>query len=233
MSASTQAKLLRVLQNGMIQRLGGRETIPVDVRVIAATHRDLETAIVEKQFREDLFYRLNHFVITLPPLRDRTEDIPELAKYFVQRYSSELGLPSPGAPTDDAVAYLLQQTWPGNVRELRNIIRKGLLLARGYPLTVEIIQQALSQGATPTPATRLGNGDSLSAHISDLLVRAENGELKNIQAPLAEFIERELFSQAIQRAKGDITKASGWLGISRPTLREKLIKYGLYRSHGN
>jgi len=229
MSAGTQAKLLRVLQNGMIQRLGGRETIAVNVRVIAATHRDLEAAIVEKEFREDLYYRLNQFVIKLPPLRDRTEDIPELVKYFVQRYSGELGLPSPGAPTDEAVNYLCQQNWPGNVRELRNIIRKALLLASGYPLTVEIVQQALTQGTAT--GSRLSNGDSLANHVSELLARAETGEVTNVQLALAEIVERELFTQAMQRAKGDITKASAWIGISRPTLREKLIKYGLYRSN--
>src|SRR6266851_4549591 len=96
MSMAIQAKLLRVLQDRMIQRLGGKETIPVDVRVIAATHRNLELAIQEKQFREDLYYRLNHFVITLPPLRDRPEDIPELVKYFFQRYTAELGFPTTG-----------------------------------------------------------------------------------------------------------------------------------------
>src|SRR5438876_453914 len=134
MSPSTQGKLLRVLQSQTIQRLGGKETIPVDVRVIAATHRNLELAIHEKQFREDLYYRLNHFVITLPPLRDRPEDIPELVRFFVQRYTEELGLPALAMPTPEAMDYLSKQPWPGNVRELRNIVRKALLLSRGYPV---------------------------------------------------------------------------------------------------
>src|SRR5260221_1635984 len=126
MSPRTQAKLLRVLQDRSIQRLGGKETIPVDVRVIAATHRNLELAIQEKQFREDLYYRLNHFVITLPPLRDRPEDIPELVKYFFQRYTAELGFPTTGTPTAEAVEFLRQPPWARNVRELMDIVRESL-----------------------------------------------------------------------------------------------------------
>jgi DNA-binding NtrC family response regulator len=226
MSPSTQGKLLRVLQNRLIQRLGGKETIAVDVRVIAATHRDLESAIQEKQFREDLYHRLNHFVITLPPLRERLDDIPELVKYFVQRYSVELGLASSGMPTTDAMEYLRQQPWPGNVRELRNIVRKSLLFARGYPLTREIVNRALTQSTPPRPAV----DESLSGYITELLAQAERGDLENVQSALSETVERELYRQAIRLAKGDQTKAAGWIGVSRPTMKEKLLKHHLHPS---
>jgi DNA-binding NtrC family response regulator len=226
MSPSTQGKLLRVLQNRMIQRLGGKEIISVDVRVIAATHRDLETAIQQRQFREDLYYRLNHFVITLPPLRERLEDIPELVKYFVQRYTAELGLGASGMPSPDALEYLRQQPWPGNVRELRNIVRKTLLLARGYPITREVVTRALVQTGPPRPAA----DESLSGYISELLGRAERGDLDNVQAALSDVVERELYRQAIKLAKGDQTRAAGWIGVSRPTIKEKLLKHGLHPS---
>ncbi len=226
MSPSTQGKLLRVLQNRMIQRLGGKEIIAVDVRVIAATHRDLESAIQQKQFREDLYYRLNHFVITLPPLRERLDDIHELVKYFVQRYTVELGLGSGGMPSPEAIDYLKQQPWPGNVRELRNIVRKSLLIARGYPITREIIARALTQTTPPRPAA----DESLAGYISELLARAERGDLDNVQAALSDTVERELYRQAIKLAKGDQTRAANWIGVSRPTMKEKLLKHHLHPS---
>src|SRR6266478_250527 len=121
MRLATQVKLLRVLQNKRIQRLGGKDVIEVDVRVIAATHRNLELAIQEKQFREDLYHRLNDAVITLPPLRDKTEDIPALVSFFIQRYAADLGASDTLMPTPEAMGYLQGQPWTGNVRELRNV----------------------------------------------------------------------------------------------------------------
>src|SRR5882757_7900444 len=127
MTPGTQVKLMRVLQERCVQRLGGKETLPVDVRVIAATHRDLEAGIKTKQFREDLYYRLSVVVITLPPLRERKEDIAELVKYFLRKYAAELGVADPSIHPE-ALDWLRAQPWPGNVRELENIIRKVLLL---------------------------------------------------------------------------------------------------------
>lgn len=117
MTPGTQVRLLRVLQEKHIQRVGGNDRIPVDVRVLAATHRDLEKAMQEDQFREDLFYRLSAVTILLPPLSRRTEDIPDLAKYFLRRFAAELGQDSP-AVLPEAIACLQAQSWPGNVREL-------------------------------------------------------------------------------------------------------------------
>src|SRR5262249_7313425 len=123
MTPGTQVKLLRVLQDQTLQRVGGKETIPVDVRVICATHRDLETAIRQKQFRGALSYRLNAVFITLPPLRERREDVPDLVRYFLGKYGAELGNASPSIPPE-AMEFLQTQSWPGNVRELENVIRR-------------------------------------------------------------------------------------------------------------
>jgi len=194
--------------------------------VLAATHRDLETAIREKHFREDLYHRLNDAVISLPPLRERREDIPDLVRYFIERYGVELGSPNPSMPTGEAVGYLQQKDWPGNVRELRNVVRKALLLSRGYSINRELLERALAQTSIPRPA-----GDqTITGFISELLARARRGELENVQLALTEAVERELYAQAIRLANGDQTRAGTWIGVSRPTMREKLLKYGLHRS---
>ncbi|TAL01435.1 MAG: sigma-54-dependent Fis family transcriptional regulator [Verrucomicrobia bacterium] len=226
MSANTQAKLLRVLQDRHIQRLGGRETIETDVRVIAATHRNLEEAMRQSTFREDLYYRLNDALITLPPLRERREDIPELVRFFIRRYSAELGSSQPSMPEPDAIAYLQEQTWPGNVRELRNVIRESLLLARDAPITREIVERLLAQ---KTPGRTTGD-QSMAGYVAQLLAKAKRGELENVHAALTEIVERELYSQALRLAGGDQSKAAGWLGVSRPTMRDKLLKYGFHPS---
>jgi DNA-binding NtrC family response regulator len=224
MTPKSQASLLRVLQEKTIQRLAGKETIPVDVRIIAATHRDLEQAIKDGGFREDLYYRLNVAVITVPPLRDRLEDIPDLARYFLLRHGANLGTPN-ATIAEDALQFLQQQPWPGNVRELENVTRKALLSARGYTISVDNVRQAL----TPPTAPPLPAADqTMAAYVAELLQRAARGELENAQAALTEAGERELYSQAIQLAEGNQAKAGQWLGVSRPTMRTKLTQYGLH-----
>src|SRR5205814_4584759 len=142
----TQVNLMRVLQANYLQRLGGKETISVDVRVVAATHRDLETAIQQKQFREDLYYRLSVVVITLPPLRNRKEDVPALIHYFLQKHGPELGNANPSIHPD-AIEFLAAQTWPGNVRELENVVRKTLLLAQNYTINLDHARPTLNTSA--------------------------------------------------------------------------------------
>jgi DNA-binding NtrC family response regulator len=228
MTMNTQAKLLRVLQEKTIQRLGGKELIPIDVRIIAATHRDLDRALRDNLFREDLYYRLHVAVIRLPALRERPSDVPALVKYFLQRHGPELGADNP-AITSDAVGFLRQQPWPGNVRELENVIRKALLLARGYTVSLAHIHAALAKPTSPVPAS----AQTVAGYVSQLLARAICGELQNVQAALTWDIERELYAQAIQLAQGNQAKAARWLGVSRPTMREKLTLYGLHRSADN
>ena len=223
LSPNTQGKLLRVLQEKCIQRLGGKETIDVDVRVIAATHRDLEEAIHEKLFREDLFFRLSTFVINIPPLRQRAEDIPALVRYFLQRYTAELGLETSGIQAE-ALAFLQSQPWPGNVRELENVVRQSLLLARGYAISLDHVRQTATRRAAASAAA----APSLTAWIAELLAAAKRGETEGIHGSILEEVERELFSQAIGQAQGNQAKAARWLGISRLTMREKLQRFGLH-----
>ena len=221
MPLNTQVKLLRVLQEKSIQRLGGRDGLQIDVRVLAATYRDLEAAMRKKQFREDLFFRLNVVVIELPPLRKRPEDIPDTVRYFLARYGTELGIKGPSIHPE-ALRFLQQQPWSGNVRELENVVRRALLMGRGYPIGLD----EASRACAGSPA--LVSGESLAGCVSELLTAASRGELQNAHAALIEAAERELFTQAIQLAHGNQAKAARWLGISRLTIREKLNRLGLH-----
>lgn len=225
LTPNTQAKLLRVLQERTIQRVGGREDIAVDVRVIAATHRDLETAIVEKEFREDLYYRLNVTVLRLPPLRQRREDIPALIGHFLRRYAEEFGLALPPV-APEALELLSEHPWPGNVRELENVARRLLLEARGLGISADIVRGTLSTartGLTPTAPASLAN------LVAGLLEEAGAGKRDDVHAAVVEAAERELLAQAMQLAGGNQAQVARWLGLSRLTVREKLQRYGLYR----
>ncbi len=223
MTPGTQVKLMRVLQEKNLQRLGGKETIPVDVRVIAATHRDLEAAIQKNQFREDLYYRISVAVLNLPPLRERKEDIPELIRFFLQKYGAEFGVENP-AIHPDAVEFLQAQPWPGNVRELENVTRKMLLAAQSYTISVEHVRSALAKTGPPTADT----GKTLQAFAEELIAAAQRGELADAHARMHETAERAIISRAIELAQGNQARAARWLGISRLTLREKLIQFGLH-----
>ena len=154
----TRAKLLRVLQEKTIQRLGGRDGLRIDVRVLAATHLDLEAAMREKEFREDLFFRLNVVAIEIPPLRKRPEDIPDTVRYFLARYGAELGMKEPSIHPE-ALRFLQQQPWRGNVRELENAVRKALLMARGYPIGLDEASRACAGSAPPGVS-----GESLASY---------------------------------------------------------------------
>jgi nitrogen regulation protein NR(I) len=223
MTMGTQVKLMRVLQEKCLHRLGGKETIPVDVRVIAATHRDLEAAIRQNQFREDLYYRISVVVLGLPPLRQRKEDIPDLVRFFLQKYAAEFNVENP-AIHPDAVEFLKVQSWPGNVRELENVTRKVLLLAQNYTIGVEHVHAALAKLRLPVASV----DKSLHEHVDELIAAAQRGELTDAYARLQGAAEQAIFSRAIELAHGNQAKAARWLGISRLTLREKLIQFGLH-----
>jgi nitrogen regulation protein NR(I) len=223
LAANTQAKLLRVLQEKCFQRVGGDELIHIDVRVLAATHRDLEIAIQEKEFREDLFYRLSVVTLSLPPLGERIEDIPELVKFFIQRYAGELAIEHPSIQSD-AIALLQAQKWPGNVRELENVVRRAMLLARPFAVSAAHVQQVLATTQKPVSI----NNQTHAAYISELLARVQRGEDDGAYARMMADLEPELFSQAIQLAQGNQAKAARWLGVTRLKMREKLIQLGLH-----
>ena len=222
MTPGTQVKLLRVLQDKAIQRVGGKEAIPMTARVIAATHRDLETAMAEKQFREDLYYRLNGVTITLPPLRSRNEDIPPLVAHFLQKYSAEMGA-SPPSIAADALAFLQSQRWPGNVRELENIVRQAMLHARGYAITAGTVERLAQEKHSASPSA---SAQPMREYIAGLLDAAQRGETDHVHATFFATAEKELLSQAMELAGGNKTRAAQWLGMTRLTLREKLAALG-------
>jgi transcriptional regulator with GAF, ATPase, and Fis domain len=223
LTPNTQAKLLRVLQEKCITRLGGDALISVDVRVLAATHRNLETAIEEKEFREDLFYRLSVVTIHLPSLSQRREDIPALVKYFIRRFALEVGLESPTIQAE-ALTSLQNQDWPGNIRELENSVRQALILARPFAVNQEHVQQVLLKSRQPVAAP----SQTHAAYISDLLHRAERGEISNVYARMIDDLEGELFTQAIKLAQGNQAKAARLLGVTRLKMRERLAQLGLH-----
>jgi len=223
MTLGTQVKLMRVLQERCLQRLGGKETIPVDVRVLAATHRDLEAAIREKHFREDLYYRLSVVVLALPPLRQRREDVPALVHYFLQKHGPELGNPKPSI-LPEALDFLQAYHWPGNVRELENVVRKAVLLAQTYTINLDHVQAALNRTSELAYSPARAFGD----YVDDLLAAAARGELADAHARAIDMAERELFARSIKQAQGNQAKAARWLGVSRITMKAKLIQFGLH-----
>ena len=218
-----QAKILRLLQEKSIERLGGRETIPVDVRIIAATNRDLEVALEENRFREDLYYRLKVITIWLPPLRDRKSDIPLLTDYFLSRYAAEIGIDNPGV-TDEAKEILSAYAWPGNVRELANVIHKVLIFNRGAPMSVEEISQTIREKSV---VRSLDDGDRdrlLQEWIRDRLTTRSGGTLFD---DCVDRFASILISEALHLTAGNRSNAAKLLGLSRPTLHSKIEKYRL------
>ncbi len=219
MDLHLQAKLLRVLQEKRIQRVGGREDIPVDVRFIAATHRNLEEMINKGEFREDLYYRLNVATIQLPPLRERPDDIPLLIDHFLARYAEDFGLDTVSiAP--QAVKFLQEQPWPGNVRQVQNILRKALLKRRNYTITDDDVKELMAEAAVTSPRQE---EQTLGQAAVQVLRRAMDGEIPGAYAEMQRMMEKELISAAMDLSEGNKAKAARWLGISRLTLREKLV----------
>jgi two-component system, NtrC family, response regulator len=198
LAQSLQVKILRFLQERVIERVGGRESIPVDSRVVAATHQDLESAVKENRFREDLYFRLAVVTINLPPLRERGNDVIEIADHLAQAFAKELKI-SPKRFTKQAHEAMKLHTWPGNVRELQNRIKRALVL---------------SDGPSITPAEL-----ELSS-LSETSVKLTLKEAK-------EEVEREVIARALQENNHNISKTAKALGISRPTLYELLTRHGL------
>jgi nitrogen regulation protein NR(I) len=223
MPFSIQAKILRLLQEKSIERLGGRETIPVDVRIIAATNRDLEAALGEGRFREDLYYRLKVVTIWLPPLRERREDIPMLSEYFLSLYAAEIGIDNPGM-TREATARLTNYPWPGNVRELANTIQKALIFNRGAPIGADDIAQAISGGTARRTARNNTLGQTIQEWVREALTA---GTEENLFDACIDRFASILIREAVSLAGGNRSRAAKLLGLSRPTLHSKIEKYNL------
>lgn len=218
-----QAKMLRLLQERSIERLGGRSPIPVDVRVIAATNRDLEAALSDGRFREDLYYRLKVVTLALPPLRKRTGDIPVLADYFLKRFSSQMNMDCPGF-TDEALTVMNSYFWPGNVRELANTVQKALIFSRGAPISGEEFSNAIRGESASDQAALYREDESVRQWVSRAL--APGGGDKVFVDMIDRFSEL-LISEALNITGGNRSQAAKLLGLSRPTLLAKIDKYGI------
>jgi transcriptional regulator with GAF, ATPase, and Fis domain len=199
-----QVKLLRVLQEREFERLGSNKTMHIDVRVVAATNRDLRAALEDGTFREDLYYRLNVVPIEIPPLRERKEDIPYLSKHFVQKLSPETGGQVRGI-TDAAIDKLMQYSWPGNVRELENVIERSMVMALGEKLDASDIRLDMNLRARHAAVGEMGLPEGMSL----------------------DQYEQELIRNALKQADGNKSQAARILGLTRNALRYRLTQMGI------
>jgi DNA-binding NtrC family response regulator len=220
MSPNVQAKLLRALEERRIERLGGNESIAVDVRIVSATHRDLEKEIENGKFREDLFYRLRVVTIEIPPLRIRREDIPLLAESFVHLTAERYGLPARRL-SPSALRWLVEYQWPGNVRELRNTIERAFIMAEGNELTVEDLREekSVAQGKPTDPPKQNSGDDSVVVPVTT-----------DFREDRREF-ERRYIARCLELSGGNVTRAATLLGMHRQSLQHKLRELGLSRRY--
>src|SRR5580658_9256580 len=226
MTLPTQAKILRVLQSGSFERVGGNQPIKVDVRVIAATHRPLEQAVASREFREDLFYRLNVVRIHIPPLRDRREDIALLINYFLKKFGQVQGR-APKSIAAPAVQMLERFQWPGNVRELENVIQRAVVMAKGDVILSDDLPTLISNAAAPAaerPAVALSTipADEKPADLASLTRTLFQWARENPKLKILPAGERELIIQALLDTKGNQVRAAKLLGITRATLRKRV-----------
>ncbi len=225
MPFSIQAKILRLLQEKSIERLGGRQPIPVNVRIIAATNRNLEEEVSRGRFREDLYYRLNVVSLRLPPLRDRKDDIPLLADYFLKGFSREMNVINPGI-SDAGINTMTCYAWPGNVRELANTLQKALIFSSGAELDKTDIQRAIGEN---TPVLKADDKPEdmetmLKQWIQYKFQKYSDDHLFDY---LMDYFARIITGEALSITDGNRTKAARLLGLSRPTLLAKIDKYNL------
>jgi Nif-specific regulatory protein len=223
-----QIKILRTLQERELERVGGTETIKVDVRLVSATNRDLEAMIREGKFREDLYYRLNVFPIHLPPLRDRLDDLPRLAEHFVAKFARNTGKGVRGVSAE-AIALMQQYAWPGNVRELENVIERAIIVARGpeiAPADLDFGRRAGVPAAVAAGMSAVGASVPAGVVAAPMNNAGSSGTQKPLSARLLDEEKKEIMA-AIDRCGGNIAGAARALGINRSTLYYRLRKHGL------
>ena len=227
-SSTLQVKLLRVLQEKQFERVGDTRTVNVDVRVVAASNRDLSKEIVEGRFREDLFWRLNVLPIQLPPLRRRPEDIPLLVEHFLKIYSAQNGnLVTEVHP--EAMEAMVGYRWPGNVRELQNYIERSVVLADDTVLTLDLLPRPVRGDAPKTEAAvfRAVDDESLIQEFVYNGVKKADDKANDLHTRIVEPVEKELLRQVLEGCNQTQTKAAARLGINRNTLYKKMKEYGL------
>jgi two-component system response regulator AtoC len=238
MSAPLQSKLLQVLQDGEFARLGGRQDVRVDVRVVAATNRDLEAAVADGHFREDLFFRLNVVCITLPPLRQRRDEIPVLTQYFLHRYAEHYNKP-PLALATDTIRLFLEYDWPGNVRELENLVKRMVILGSDTAIRRDVADAIAGRSprVSPIPALQAPSGEATGGKAPTVATPAPPvvppppappqptplaGSLKDIGRNAAREAERELIFRTLQQTRWNRREAAEILGISYKALLYKI-----------
>ena len=236
MSIATQAKILRVLQNSTFERVGGTETIKVNVRILAATHQNLEKLIHEGKFREDLYYRLRVVEIVLPPLRERREDVPEIVGYLLARHREALSSEATSI-SPKAMETLMAYDWPGNIRQLENVIRRAMVLCHGSIINTDNLDfgpdavRPASSGSMAAAATApAAAAPSISGVQSGIVNDMDNlveRLLSSGNTSLIEEMERLLIGRALEKLNGNQLQTAKLLGITRNTLRSRIEKYGL------
>jgi two-component system nitrogen regulation response regulator GlnG len=229
MPLATQAKILRVLQDQSFERVGGNETVRTDVRLIAATHRDLKAWSAKGKFRQDLYYRLSVFTIPLPPLRERGDDLPLLVQHYLRRFSRELGR-QVREITPEALEMLCRHPWPGNIRELQGVLKQALLQATGTVLIPAFLPESLR----PPPDLSAGHVPGAEGDFSFeafILRRLEEGSV-SLSAEAHQHLDRLLLRLALRHTNGNQVQAARVLGISRQTLRAKTRELGLSAGSG-
>jgi two-component system nitrogen regulation response regulator GlnG len=214
-SPELQARLLRAIQEKEFYRVGGKETVKVDARIIAATNQDLEKAVAEKKFREDLLFRLNGISFTMPPLRERKGDVPILSAHFLERFRDEFasGMKS---LSPKAMEALEGYNWPGNVRELENIIRRAVLMSQSVTITPEDL------GLPLTRHRRESLEDIITARIKPFIDKTDHRSKQELYDFIMPFMERPLLRLVLEKTKGNQVQAAEMLGINRNTLRKKI-----------
>ncbi len=228
MTPLMQTKILRVLQDQSFERVGGTETIQTTARIIAATNRNLEQAIEDKEFRSDLYYRLNVYAIEVPPLRDRGDDIAMLANHFLHRFATELGKDVTGYAAE-TIQLICQYGWPGNVRELQSVVKHALLEAPG-PIIVPAhlptsVRDNIPYGKTASSADGGSGTDGLD--FASLARRLLDSGSEDIHRELVSMAEKEIFGEVLRATGNNMTQAAKYLGITRTTLRARLENLGM------
>jgi len=231
MTPATQTKILRVLQSGTFERVGGNQPIQVDVRVIAATNQPLDQAVARREFRADLFYRLNVVRVHLPPLRERREDIPLLVNYFLKTLAPDPKRP-PKSLSRDAVKALKDYHWPGNVRELENVIQRALVVSKSDAVLLEDLPPeitGLGAGAAAVWAAPNASSEAAATAATALARQLFQWARRDPKLKVILAVERELVIQALKETGNNQGQAAKLLGITRATLRKRIAKFGIRR----
>src|SRR5262249_39966642 len=224
MPLATQAKILRLLQDQSFERVGGNETVRTDVRLIAATHRDLKAWSAEGKFRQDLYYRLSVFTIPLPALRERGDDLPMLVEHYLRRFSRDMGR-EVREITPEALELLCRYPWPVNIRELQGVLKQALLQATGTVLVPAFLPESLR--SPPDPAGGQDAGTEADFSFEAFILRRLDEGSSALSAEAHQLLDRLLLRLALRHTRGNQAQAARVLGISRQTLRAKILELGL------